>query len=394
MENKKTSVFSNSLIWFGAAISISEIATGVLLAPLGFKKGVLAILLGHLIGCLLFYLAGLIGANTGKSSMDTVKISFGKQGTIVFSFLNILQLVGWTAIMIVGGSIAANVIIDIGMWIWCITIGLLIILWILIGITNLGKINVVAVSMLFLLTLYLSISLFSNNHSATIVEGSISFGSAVELSVAMPLSWLPLISDYTRHAKSPKATTLASTSSYFIASCFMYIIGLSFAIFMGTSDIAYILKDFGLVALLIIVFSTVTTTFLDVYSAGVSSVSINKAFNEKVIAIVVTILGVFLAIFASTSKFESFLYLIGSVFAPMIAILITDYFIIKKDSSEKNVDYINLLIWIAGFILYRIFMNFNTPIGYTFPVMIIISVITILANQLDNIIKLKGEQNV
>ena len=80
MENKKTSTFSNGLIWFGAGVSIAEIITGTYLAPLGFKTGIIAIILGHIIGCVMLFLAGLIGGQTGKSSMETAAISFGKKG--------------------------------------------------------------------------------------------------------------------------------------------------------------------------------------------------------------------------------------------------------------------------------------------------------------------------
>ena len=92
--NKKTSVFENSLIWFGAAVSIAEILTGTYFASLGFLKGLLAIVLGHLVGCILLFLAGMIGAKTQKSAMDTVKISFGTKGGIFFAILNIIQLFG------------------------------------------------------------------------------------------------------------------------------------------------------------------------------------------------------------------------------------------------------------------------------------------------------------
>ena len=96
---------------------------------------------------------------------------------------------------------------------------------------------------------------------------------AVELSVAMPLSWLPLISDYTREAKQPVKATAVSAIVYGIVSCWMYLIGMGAALFTGESDIAQILVKAGLgvVGLLIIVFSTVTTTFLDAYSAGIST---------------------------------------------------------------------------------------------------------------------------
>ena len=97
---KRTSIFDNSLIWFGAGVSVAEILTGMSFAPLGFARGIEAIVIGHVIGCALFFLAGFIGARTRKSSMETVKMSFGHIGGLLFAVLNVIQLVGWTAIMI------------------------------------------------------------------------------------------------------------------------------------------------------------------------------------------------------------------------------------------------------------------------------------------------------
>ena len=97
---KKTSTLQNGLIWFGAGVSIAEILTGTYFAPLGLTKGLLAILLGHVIGCTMFFLAGMIGGRTGLGAMETVELSFGGIGRRFFALLNILQLVGWTAIMV------------------------------------------------------------------------------------------------------------------------------------------------------------------------------------------------------------------------------------------------------------------------------------------------------
>ncbi len=111
----------------------------------------------------------------------------------------------------------------------------------------------------------------------------------------------------------------------------MYIIGLGAALFTGESDVVAIMLKAGLgvAALIIVVFSTVTTTFLDVYSAGVTSQSIVSDFNKKIVAIAVCVLGTLLAIFTPITQYENFLYLIGSVFAPMVAILFVDYYFIK-----------------------------------------------------------------
>jgi putative hydroxymethylpyrimidine transporter CytX len=382
MENTKTSVFSNGMIWFGAAVSIAEILTGTLIAPLGITKGLAAILLGHFIGCILFFFAGLIGAKTEKSAMETVKISFGSKGSLLFSTLNVLQLLGWTAVMIVSGAAAAESVTNFGgTFIWSILIGALILFWVLIGFKNMSKINIAAMGVLFILTIVLSTIVFRGNSSA-VFENGLSFGAAVELSAAMPLSWLPLISDYTRHAKKPKKTTLISSLVYFVTSCWMYSIGLSAALFTGESDISKIMINagFGVSALIIIIFSTVTTTFLDVYSAGVSSESINKKLKVKPVAVVICILGTVLAVFTPITQYENFLYLIGSVFSPMIAILIVDYFILHKDYTEKNVNWLNLVLWAIGFIIYRIFMYVDTPIGNTAPVMVITAALCLFIN--------------
>lgn len=383
MKETKTSVFSNGLIWFGAAISIAEIMTGTLFAPLGFGKGLLAIFIGHVIGCILLYCAGIIGANTKKSAMETVKMSFGQKGSYIFSSLNVLQLIGWTAVMIFSGSVAAQSIISFNKpYIWSLVIGAMIVLWIIIGLKNLGKVNVIAVGGLFVLTIVLSVVILKGNSTYTASAEAMSFGAAVELSVAMPLSWLPLISDYTRMAKEKKKSTIASALVYFLGSSYMYLIGMGAAILTGESDIAKILVEAGLgtVGLLIVLFSTVTTTFLDVYSAGVSSVSINKRINEKIAAIVICVIGTGLAIWTPITKFEDFLYLIGSVFAPMIAIQISDYFIIKKDYSDRKYNIKNLAIWLIGFIIYRIFMRIDTVIGSTIPAMIIVILICYIIN--------------
>ncbi len=381
---EKTSTFHNSMIWFGAAVSISEILTGTLIAPLGFAKGVLAVIIGHIIGCIFMYFSGLIGGISGKSGMETVGISFGAFGTKIFSVLNVIQLVGWTAVMIASGAGAACTAISLGSFtLWAVIIGMLIIFWILAGIKNLGIINTVAMLALFALTCLLSFIIFRNDRTLSIA-GDISFGGAVELSVAMPLSWLPLISDYTRNAKKPFTASFVSVGTYFLVSVWMYIIGIGAVLLTGETDISVIMLEtgFGIPAIVIIIFSTVTTTFLDVYSAGVSAKSISAKFKEKPIAIVTCVLGTILAIFTPITRFEGFLYFIGSVFAPMTAILITDYFLLNKRTNEKVIDIQNLIIWFVGFIIYRIFMNIETPLGYTLPVMLLISAIVIIINKL------------
>ena len=384
MEERRTSLFENGLIWFGAAVSIAEILTGTYFAPLGFTKGLLAILLGHMIGCTMLFFAGLIGGSVRKSAMETVKMSFGSKGALLFSVLNIIQLVGWTGIMIYDGALAVNGIFDIGNWVWCIVIGALIVLWIMIGIKNLGKVNTVAMGALFVLTILLSFVIFGKDSSWNVSGEGITFGAAVELSVAMPLSWLPLISDYTREAKKPVKATAVSAVTYGVVSCWMYLIGMGAAIFTGESDIAQIMvtAGLGIAGLLIIVFSTVTTTFLDAYSAGISSESLSANINGKWAAIAVAVIGTVGAIFLPLADITNFLYFIGSVFAPMIAIQIADFFILKQNKETSPFNLSNLIIWFVGFVVYRLLMHVDIVVGNTLPDMLITMALCVVVSKI------------
>lgn len=381
MQEKRTSVFENGLIWFGAAVSIAEILTGTYFAPLGFGRGLAAIILGHVIGCAMLFAAGLIGGKVRRSAMETVKMSFGQKGSLLFVVLNIIQLVGWTGIMIFDGALAANGVWALGNWLWCLVIGGLIVLWILIGIENLGKINTVAMGALFVLTIMLSFVIFGKGTMHAVSDEGMSFGAAVELSVAMPLSWLPLISDYTREAEKPVKATAASAIVYGLVSCWMYLIGMGAAIFTAESDTAQILLKAGLgvAGLLIVVFSTVTTTFLDAWSAGISSESMHEGIKGKWVAVAAAVLGTAGAIFLPLYDITDFLYFIGSVFAPMIAIQIADFFILRQDVSGRGVSVKNLIIWLLGFVAYRLLMGVDIIVGNTLPDMIITSALCLLA---------------
>ena len=384
MGEKRTSVFENSLIWFGAAVSIAEILTGTYFAPLGFAKGLAAILTGHVIGCLLLFAAGLIGGRARKSAMETVKMSFGQKGGLLFCVLNVLQLVGWTGIMIYDGALAADGLWNLGNWVWCLVIGALITLWILVGVRNLGKVNTVVMAVLFVTTIVLSVLIFGKGGALAAGDDSLSFGAAVELSVAMPLSWLPLISDYTRTAEKPGRAAAASAVVYGVVSCWMYLIGMGAALFTGESDVGLIMARAGLGAagLVIVVLSTVTTTFLDAYSAGVSTESLSPRIQGQWMAVAAAGLGTVGAIVFPMDNITDFLYLIGSVFAPMIAVQIADFYILHRDKAGCAVDVRGLVLWAVGFVAYRLLMQVDLPLGSTIPDIALTVVLCVVADKL------------
>ena len=164
----------------------------------------------------------------------------------------------------------------------------------------------------------------------------------------------------------------------------MYVIGMGAAIITGEYDIAQIMlkAGLGIAGLLIIVFSTVTTTFLDAYSAGISNESIVPKWNGKHVAMVVTVVGTIAAIVYPMDNITDFLYLIGSVFAPMIAIQIADFFILKNDKRNVEIDVLNLVLWLVGFVVYRCFMQIDTPVGNTIPCMIITILLSVVIHKI------------
>lgn len=374
-----------ALIWFGAAVSLAEILTGTFFAPLGLARGAAAILLGHLIGGVMFFLVALASARAGTSAMETAGRAFGRAGRVAFSSANAVQLLGWTAIMVASGAAAATSLVpQIGLAGWCLAIGALIVVWIAIGSAHMSRVQSVAAVALFALTLIASAAVFRRGAAGTPAGDVMTFGAAVELAAAMPLSWLPVAGDYTRNAKAPLAGSAAATIAYAIGSCWMFFIGLGMALFAGSSDFAKVLaaSGLGLVGIFVVVFSTVTTTFLDAQSAGTSINAISARIPAKASGIIAALTGTILAICAPVNSFESFLYLIGSVFAPMAAIVCVDALMLRNDSSAKMVNVPNVILWLAGFVLYRISLGWDLPCGNTLPVIAVIATTTFVVHKL------------
>lgn len=365
------------LLWMGAAISIAEIVTGTLIAPLGWKSGLLAILIGHVIGCFVFLLpAGYLSAQQNKTAIQATKTVFGQQGVWLFSMLNALQLLGWTAVMIVNAQQAMNGLSKAlfnyrSVLVMSLIVAVLIVVWLLMDHDWLFKVNNVIVVLLaigMVLMLWTIIKEGRLQNSANLAP--LSFGSAVELNVTMALSWLPLIGDYTQHTDRPFRTSMASVSGYFIASVAMFSLGLFTVILTGQSDFTTVLShsSMGMIALLVIVFSTVTTTFMDAYSAATNIANLIKTKAVNLVAIGVTVLGLLIALFVSMAYYQNFLYAIGAVFTPLFAILFVSVFLMHQRLSLP----LNFLWWLIGVVGYSWLQKLDFFLGTTFFLLLVL----------------------
>ncbi len=380
---------SGMFLWFGAAISIAEIMTGMVLAPIGLAKGILAIILGHIIGAILMFGAGLIGAREELSAMQTTRIAFGRFGAIFFALLNITQLVGWTAVMLQSGSEAS---IGLFSWMnfsattWIILLGLALGIWIISNRSNLAFFNSIIVFSLFLLSCLLLVRLTAGASTSTsaIVPTGMHFGTALDLSIVMPLSWLPLIADYTQHSNKSTRYTFICTAAYFVGSCLMYILGLMGALYFSISSIVPLfgLLGFGAFSLFIIFFSTVTTAYLDVFSAGESFQTISNKLGTRNACLVLLVISILVALFVPSTYYQAFLYFIGAVFIPMAGILLTSYFITKQNVFDKDIYLVNAIIWLVGFLFHRYLGGIGFVWGMSMPTLLLVSTLKIATYQI------------
>lgn len=177
-----------------------------------------------------------------------------------------------------------------------------------------------------------------------------------------------------------------SWAGYFIGSCWMYIIGLGAALVSGSADPSAMMLAAGLGfgALGIIVLATVTTTFMDAYSAGVSFANLVPAWNEKWVVLVLTAIGTALALAVDMELYQAFLLAIGSVFAPLFAVLFSDYFRHgrRQVTAGLLVDWPALAVWGIGVWLYYQMLEVDFIAGATIPVMVITAILLKLVRQM------------
>ncbi len=374
------------LLWGGAAVSLAEILAGGILAPLGFMTGVLVILFGHVIGNTPLALGGIIGSEEGIPTMVSTRPSFGVKGSYLAALLNIVQLIGWTAIMLIICGEAANTIVEhvtgvSNVRVLILVSGIITTAWAAIGHKGWKWLERISVTALLLLCAVMTYAVFKEGipHNPKTYELSIAI--ATDLVIAMPISWLPLVSDYSRYAKNTKACFAGTWIGYLIVSSWMYILGLGAYLYTGAAEPVGMMLALGLgiPALLIVFFSTFTTTFLDVYSTAVSALNIFEKFSERKGVIIGGILGTALALVFPMARYESFLLLIGSMFCPLFGVVLTDYFLVRRsyrDDSlfkERGVNWTAIAAWVVGACVYQVLIPFN--VGSSIPSMVVAALI-------------------
>jgi putative hydroxymethylpyrimidine transporter CytX len=388
------------LLWAGVAISLAEIWAGGFLAPMGFWLGFWAIMLGHVIGNTLMGLGGIIGSDYGIPAMVSVRPAFGILGSNLASVLNIVQLIGWASIMlIIGGRAGAMLGQSLGgVWasksFWIVLIGLGTLLWALYTGRTIWKVMqtaaVIGLLLVVILMTWVSFKEFGGG-IMTVTPQKMPFMIGLDLVIAMPISWMPLVADYSRFAEKTASSFWNTWWGYFLVSSWMYILGLMATLVSGDTDPGVmILQTMGAIglalpALVMVVFSTITSDFPDIYSATCSMLNISDKISAPKLMWIAGILSIVVALVFPAEQYENFLLLIGGMFVPLFGVVLTDYFLIRNRRLsltalyEKEGEYwytrgvnaVAIGAWILGFVVFEAIAVMKLSIGGSIPSMVI-----------------------
>ena len=392
------------ILWSSLGVGLLVFSAGSFLSETPFYHALLAIIIGSIAGSVLLSMAGKIGSDHAVPSLIGIRPAFGLYGSYLAAVLNIIQLIGWTTFEILILSKAAEQLTNMHVtFVWNIIFGVIITLLGIFGplflvkqwLSKFAIWIVYASSAIILVTL-----LFQNLPNVMSGEGKdMSFFVALDIVIAMPISWMPLVSDYNRFAKTSKGAFIGTLIGFSITNIIFYVGGLLF----GVGDISSIILSIQAILsgfiLLVMIVDEIDNAFADIYSAAISSQSIFHNLNQRHLIIGFSIVSTILAIFVSIEGYEQFLFLIGALFIPLFGVLLTDYFVIKRGKYQNDMMYGNNIIkigypaiiaWVIGAVLYYLLSQLSPiylaqlpTIGSTIPSLIISSLLYLLITKLN-----------
>lgn len=385
-QNKIFKFHDNMSLWFSLGTGLLVMQMGSFLSGgIGTKQAILAIILGSFIGSLILAYVGRMGQIRGQNSAQLMGATFGAGFGKLPNILNIIQLIGWTAFELVimsEGFIAIltnkfamqNININVLKSLAIGVFGLIIIYLISKPMTGLVRKFVAkfALPLVVLSLLWLSFQFASKinltefwNKTGT----GMGFFSALDLVIAMPISWLPLIADYSRFGKTAKGTMTGTLIGYMIANIWCYSLGLLIVSnpqqaenFLGT----ILLAQGGLVALGLILFDELDNAYGDTYSGGISLNQLIPQLSDKFTGFIILGIAAICAIFLPMHDLEKFLIMLSSIFIPMFAVVLG-----ANINSTMSINWKNAFVWIVGILIFHTFGKLIPNFGASLPSFVI-----------------------
>ena len=366
-----------TVLWGNLGVSLLVLVIGALLVPaLTLRDALLAILVGGVIGNAMVGTAGMIGADARVPSMVLLRAPLGRRGSYIPTALNALQCLGWATFELIIIAAAAGALSDELFGVeakaaWTIGFGALATAFALLGpvgfirrILRRFGVWIVLASLAYLTWWALSEADLRALWDAP-AEGGSTFWLAVDLVIAITVSWVPLVSDYTRFATDRAPAFWGSGVGYFIGGTWMLGLGVFIVLSRGVSDPVEIppaVAAAGFAAALALLAVTIDETdeaFANVYSTAVSLQNVVPAIEQRVLIAAVAVAATIGALLVELRNYESFLLLLGSFFVPLFGVLLADWLLSGARYTRAQIFNAPawrpelLAAWLLGFLLYH-----------------------------------------
>ncbi len=340
-------------------------------APLSLLAAFTALVLGTLLGSLLIGLAAVPGAQTGAPSMVLLRGLLGARLSYLPTLLNVAQLIGWTVFEIVVITSAAQQLLPWhgARWPYVLLAGLGTVA---MALRPLGAVRVLrryALGAVVLATVYLFAQLLRNPLPSTTKGSWGGFWLACDVAIAVAVSWVPLASDYSRHSRSVRAAFLGGFAGYAVTQIAYYALGLialstvvrasaDASVLQHDMFAAFVAVPVGWLAFGVIILRELDQSFADTYSTVVSIQNLRPGLDRRILAVAVGGLATVAALTLDINAYYNFLALLGSVFVPMFAVFVVDYFLLRRhrrwDLAENApARWAMLAPWLLGFATYQ-----------------------------------------
>lgn len=378
-------------LWFSLGVGLLVMQVGAYLMPaLGTQEAALAIVAGSILGAGLLGWVAKIGCDSGLASAGLMHAVYGRAFARLPIVLNIVQLIGWGTFELVvmrdasvaigrqSGAMAASYWPVLATLLWGGVITLLIsgsMVQLVRRVIARVALPLVVLSLLWLSWQFLGLAQAQGFEQLwqRRGEGGMGVMRALDLVIAMPISWLPLVADYARHGKSGGAALRGTWTGYALANMWCYALGVLVALTLPSQDLvtALLLAQGGLIALSLILIDEVDNAYGDAYSGAVSSHSLLPRWSVRQWGLGVAVVCTLLALVLPMHSLEPFLLLLSSVFVPLFGVILGRLaFGADTTSALQRAGKAHaapIAIWLAGIAFYHLLPKLAPALGSALP---------------------------
>jgi nucleobase:cation symporter-1, NCS1 family len=360
-------------LWANLGISLLIPVTATFLVPPGqsFAATVTAILVGTILGCVLLGLVARAGAETGAPTMVLLRGLLGRRGSYAPTVLNLLQCVGWATYEIWVISAAAHAVYgSVPRWGYVLVAGAVATAMALRPLGSVRLLKRIAVVAVVACSVYFLVETLRRPLGGFGAGGWTGFWTSADLVIAMPVSWIPLVADYSRFSRSGSAAFAGTSVGYAVSSAVFFMLGvLALRAYAGAGqDVvgALLAVPAGALALCILAIDEVDEAFANIYSTATSAQNVVPRLDRRLLALGVGGISTLLALAVNGSTYEPFLFLIGAVFVPLAAAFLVDYYLTHRgqryDVAEDAPGRWAMAVpWAAGFVAYQLTLPTALP---------------------------------